>query len=286
MKLFTAFLLLVCGYAYGQEFSDPDLQSLVEAERSFSKMAKDKNTQDAFLHFFADDVVTASPGKGPRKGKDHLEKQSVNDSWLYWEPAYSDIAASGDFGFNLGPWQFRKKKTDDEPVSFGHFVSMWKKNDRGEWKVVIDIGISHDAPKKEQVLRTSKFKLSRQPFGPEQKDYIFNLEKKFVDAFEKNGNAAYDRFLSDESKFFRPGNEPYCTHNEVQWLLENSKEKINYTLIGGDVSASGDLAYVYGEAFIETIDAGVTKTTQHCYMRFWKKDEGDNWKIVVDLISN
>lgn len=146
----------------GQHFNDPKLQELIEAEFAFIKMPKEKNTRDAFIFFLADDGVTSAPGQGPRIGKKYLEEQTPNEGWLNWEPVYSDIAASGDFGFNTGPWEFRQKRTDEKPVAFGQFVSMWKKNDQGEWKVAIDIGISHGAPKSKHALATSSIKLNPQ----------------------------------------------------------------------------------------------------------------------------
>jgi len=54
----------------------------------------------------------------------------------------------------------------------------------------------------------------------------------------------------------------------------------------GDIASSGDLAFVYGKALIETAKDGATQTKTFSYMRFWKKEDGKNWKIVVDLISN
>jgi len=43
VTIFTFFL------AQAQDFSNKNLQSLVDAERAFARMAKEKNTRDAFL---------------------------------------------------------------------------------------------------------------------------------------------------------------------------------------------------------------------------------------------
>ena len=187
------FILISAGLVHAQEFSDKNLQSLADAERAFSRMAKEKNNRDAFIAFLADDAVTSAPGQGPRIGKKYLEEQPPNESWLYWEPVYSDIAASGDFGFNTGPWEFRQKQTDEKPVAFGEFVSIWKKNAQGEWKVAIDIGIGHGAPKnKPALLSTSSIRLK--PSASKtvaDKNEVFTLEKKFIEDFSQQGSAAY-----------------------------------------------------------------------------------------------
>lgn len=281
------FLLLGIGLCHAQEFSDKDLQSLVDAERTFSRMAKEKNTRDAFIAFFNDDVITSAPGKGPIKGKKHLEEQPPNETWLYWYPVYSDIAASGDFGYNTGPWEFRPKRTDETPVAFGEFVSIWKKNAQGEWKVAVDIGISHKAPKATPSLATSAVRLkSSKRASKTGKDELLEVERKFISDLAQNGNAAYEKQLSNEARLYRPGQEPITTSAEVQQFLSTQQSKATYTFVDGEAASSNDLAYVYGKASVEAVVDGVTKTRQCSYMRFWKKEDGKHWKIVLDLLSD
>ncbi len=161
MNKFLAGLLLIIVILnlQAQVVRDKDLQGLVDAERAFIRYAKEKNTRDAFIAFLADDAVTAAQGQGPRVGKKYLEDQKPNESYLHWELAFSDIASSGDFGFNTGPWEFREKKTDEKAVAFGQFVSAWKKDKDGKWKVIIDIGITHEEPKTPTTWTASSVKL-------------------------------------------------------------------------------------------------------------------------------
>jgi ketosteroid isomerase-like protein len=273
--------------ANAQEFADQNLQSLVNAERAFSKMAKEKSTREAFLTFFADNAVTSAPGKGPRIGKKHLEEQPANESWLYWEPIYSDIASSGDFGFNTGPWEFRQSRNDEKPIAFGDFVSIWKKNLQDEWKVVVDIGIAHPQAAEKTASTTSSMKL----YPPKKivgnsKKRLLEVEKKFIGDFIQNGNSAYAAVRSREARFYRTGNLPYVSEAIVEKLLNEPSPKITYTLMDGEVSSSDDLAYVYGKTSYETTKDGVTQSREGTYMRFWKKEDGQHWKIVLDLLTN
>ena len=57
-------------------------------------------------------------------------------------------------------------------------------------------------------------------------------------------------------------------------------------LMGGDISKAGDLAYVYGRTSFDVTKDGVTQKRNGTYMRFWKKEDGKNWKIVLDLVTN
>jgi ketosteroid isomerase-like protein len=286
-RSFLFMLILPILFVHAQEFTDPNLQSLVNVERAFSKMAKEKNTRDAFLTFFADNAVTSAPGKGPRIGKKHLEEQPANESWLYWEPVYTDIASSGDFGFNTGPWEFRQSRNDEKPVAFGHFVSIWKKNQQGEWKVAVDIGIAHPQATEKSALTTSSIKLyPPKKILMDNKKRLLEVEKKFIGDFTNKGNAAYALVRSSEAKFYRTGNLPYTSQTMVEKLLKEPSPNISYTLMDGDVSPSDDLAYVYGKTSYETTKDGVTQFREGTYMRFWKKEDGENWKIVLDLLTN
>jgi ketosteroid isomerase-like protein len=60
-----------------------------------------------------------------------------------WVPRFSDAAASGDLAFTVGEATF-------ELVQFGTFYSkyltVWQKQDTGEWKFVADFGNSRPAP--------------------------------------------------------------------------------------------------------------------------------------------
>lgn len=66
-----------------------------------------------------------------------LGKQAV-DGWLATqkysykgEPMFSDIASSGDFGYTYGSAEAGREK--------GHYARVWKRDDKGNWKVVVDI---------------------------------------------------------------------------------------------------------------------------------------------------
>ena len=56
--------------------------------------------------------------------------------------------------------------------------------------------------------------------------------------------------------------------------------------MGGDIASSGDLAYVYGKATFQVMKDGQQQTRNGSYMRFYKKEDGQNWKIVLDLLTN
>jgi ketosteroid isomerase-like protein len=266
--------------ALSQVVEDKDHQSMIEAEYAFSNSAKQTNTRDAFIAFLADSAITF--GEHPRKGKKHLEKQAADPSWLFWKPIYSDIASSGDFGFNTGPWELRKDRTG-EPVAYGQFISVWKK-ERGQWKAAIDIGVSHAKPSAQNdSLKTASLKLKNlQVVSKTPMQRIIAEEQKFIRDFSAKKGAAYASVLSAEARVFRHQHFPFLG-KEI--LTAKAYHPIAYKFVDGELAPSGDMAYVYGKALVEVIDNGKKKKVDGNYMRIWKKEDGKTWKIVIDVVT-
>ncbi len=275
MRTFLSITFLVLTFpTHAQVSADPNLKSLIDAEWTFINLAKEKNTRDAFIASLADDAITF--GKEIQKGKDYLATQQPNESWLYWEPVYSVIAASGDFGFNTGPWEFRAKRTDEKAVAFGQFVTVWKKVN-GQWKAATDIGISHDVPVSKETWKTSSIK-SQPSNSVEKINDVMSLEQQFQEAVAKNYEAAYKKFLSRELRLYRQKREPFTTAEQISDFL-TVPEKITFTSVDAQIASSGDLAFIYGKAIVHE------KTDRNSFfMRIWRR-EGDNWRIVLDLVN-
>lgn len=274
MKCHFALVFLTIAFtSYAQPKTDPVLKGLVDAEWKFINTAKEKNTRDAFIESLADDAVTF--GKEIQKGKDYLISQQPNESWLYWEPVYSVIAASGDFGFNTGPWEFRSKRTDEKAIAYGQFVTVWKKVN-GEWKAAIDIGISHDAPETKEAWKTSllRSKAAKQA----DSDFAENIEGAFQVQLAKDP-AAYKQFLSSEARVYRQRLRPFVSQQQVEQYFNSTSEKISFTSVDGAIATSGDLAFVYGKAAVQGAEA-----RNAFFMRIWRLENG-KWKIVLDLVN-
>ncbi|MBT1704286.1 nuclear transport factor 2 family protein [Chryseosolibacter indicus] len=280
--LATSFLFFISCFSFAQHTSDKRLQSLVNAELAFSNLAKEKNTREAFLTFLSDSAITFGPGI--RKGKKPYQDQKPNDAWLYWYPVYSDISASRDFGFNTGPWEFRPRKTDEKAVAFGHFVTMWQKQNDGKWKALIDIGISHAQLPEKPAWKTSTITLKKNSSAGLTKQEMIEIESTFIKSLTTEGHTAYNTVLSSEARLYRDGNIPFTSPAEITQYLTNQTTVPIYEAIDGAVAPSGDLAYVYGTAEVEVTKEGSTEKKQAYYMRIWKR-ENTNWKVVLDILT-
>jgi len=280
-NMLTTFLVVLSIIVHGQDFQNANLQAMVDAERAFIQLAKEKNARDAFHTFLSEHAVTFQ--EEPKIGLKHFETGILNTSLLSWQPEFCDIAASGDFGYMTGPWELRTLREDKEPESSGHFLTVWSKQHDGQWKAVLDIGISHGENRDTVVLKTSLIK----PVKLRRGDFhaVTEVEEKFISNYEELGSKAYDKVRSEEIRIYRTGKQPIITAPDVAEYIKVETSDIDYLVMGGAISKSKDLAYVYGTATIKNSkDLHIVSGTAN-YVRIWKKEDGDHWKIVVDILS-
>jgi ketosteroid isomerase-like protein len=95
--------------------------------------------------YYADDAVEVPNGGPIIQGKVNIAKGmgflDQKDNHLTWTPVGADISASADLGYTYGTFEFRSKDKDGKPViDHGKYTSIWKKQQDGSWKVVLDMG--------------------------------------------------------------------------------------------------------------------------------------------------
>lgn len=60
---------------------------------------------------------------------------------LTWQPHTVEVAASRDLAYTLGDFELRSSRPEGaEKVMHGTYVSIWKQQGDGSWKVVVDAG--------------------------------------------------------------------------------------------------------------------------------------------------
>ena len=121
---------------------------LFQLEADFAQAVADHG-HAAFVTYFAEDGVELDDGGGitPRQG---IAKQPAwpEGTSLAWTPVKADMAASGDLGYTYGNYIFKSKNKEGKTVaSYGKYMSVWKKQKDGSWKVAVDMGNASPEPK-------------------------------------------------------------------------------------------------------------------------------------------
>ena len=135
-------IVFLAGSCYQPTRPAADSDVLLAADRDFSAMSEKEGMNAAFYAFAHDDAVVLHDGRAPLKGKELLKEtywsQADTSIVLTWEPVDADIAASGELGYTYGIYHYDLK--DNETGIKGTYVTIWKKDDGGNWKFVLDAG--------------------------------------------------------------------------------------------------------------------------------------------------
>jgi len=98
----------------------------------------------AFGDWFAEDGVELSNGQAPVVGRVAIVKDanwSPKQYQLTWTPTDAMMGPSGDMGYTWGHYEGHSKDANGNPVTTsGRYMTIWRKQPDGNWKVVLDAG--------------------------------------------------------------------------------------------------------------------------------------------------
>jgi ketosteroid isomerase-like protein len=114
--------------------------ALLETDLSFSRTSEEKGAAQAFYEFFAADGVNLCAGELPIRGRDAIKVHLAAgpQGFFTWQPTAADVSKTADMGFTWGTAIFQGKGADDKPrINHSKYVTVWKKQNNGRWKVVL-----------------------------------------------------------------------------------------------------------------------------------------------------
>jgi ketosteroid isomerase-like protein len=254
-------------------------RAMVESERNFYQTGQEKGTRAAFLAFLADDAVVFRPG--PVNGKEVWEKRAETGLDLIWEPTFAAIARSADFGYTTGPAKWRANKQEKKFLGYGQFVSIWKKQKDGSWKVALDCGIENPeptgTPEPLRVFVPDDRSNVRIDFGARRKA-LQEAQQKFAESAKADLADAVLGAAADEIRVYRDGSFPTVGKNAAAALLKTKSGKMSFEAMGSDMSHSADLSYNYGKY---SLNRNESAESGH-FFQVWQTDAVGMWKLVVD----
>jgi len=115
-----------------------------DAELAFAAATLERGA-DGWTEFMADSAVIIRPHPPPLHGRaairQYYSRVFTPGFTLLWRPIHTDVAQSGELGYAIGEWEaITKPAGTPRQVSYGRYVTIWQKDARGEWKVLLDIG--------------------------------------------------------------------------------------------------------------------------------------------------
>lgn len=252
------------------------VDALLNAEKSFAAYSVEHGMKEAFPAFLDSSGIVFDNGKAVN-GIALWQKRPKTDGVLNWQPVYAHVSASGDPGFTTGPWTFQPKTAKDSIAARGRYSTLWKKDKKGQWKAVVDLGNTRTPPFEDAAYG---FKDEAIRFVPGTWNDRLNTERQFISLTQYADPAErkrqYEKVLS-KGAFFqnRNGRLPAVEPAEAAKALQTMPQKIDYAIDGSGISSGGDLGYVYGSSTINN--------NSENYLRIWRR-EGKEWRLLLEVL--
>jgi len=113
------------------------------ADLELAKAVADRSLE-AFVAKVDDDAVFF--GRDISRGKEAVSKAWLpfftdGSLFLRWHPTQVEVSSSGDLGYSIGEYERIGKDASGKPdTATGSYVSIWRRQPTGRWKIVLDIG--------------------------------------------------------------------------------------------------------------------------------------------------
>ena len=254
------------------------------AERAFAARAAVVGVRASFLEYFAEDSLLFQPKA--ENGPAHYRAQKEDGALLSWGPSFVLASSGGDWALSTGPWDYRAKPGEAILVS-GHYLSIWRKEAKGPWKVLMDCGSSHprqgDIPTEAQ-METSKLRPIPKARAEAQ---LRTADAAMLELSQAKGTlAAYARFASPGLRIYRSGRLPDPIRATRDATLKQLPEHLNWTLDGLQMAPAGDLAFTYGtDNESRPAQNGRPAASSSSLVRIWRREADGSWKLAADQAS-
>jgi ketosteroid isomerase-like protein len=253
---------------------------VVAAERAFAAAAVAKGQHEAFLDTLTEDAISFNPT--PESARASHKNQPHATSTLYWGPAWVAVSAAGDLAVSIGPWKvIPPKEQAAAPVNIltGYFISMWRRQLNGSWKVAVDAGTSF--PMGYELPKTVENGSARTPApkgdAASAMAEITDAEKAFRVKAKNGVGAAVAAQAEPAVRLYREGRAASMGAS-AQTLFVKDKRTGTCSLDRVVPASSGDLGYAYGSC-----DYGTGEIRKRGYLHVWRKQTDGVWKILVDV---
>ena len=119
----------------------PGVAFLFQLEAQFASDTA-KGGGKAFASWFADDGVSLGNKQAPVLGHSAIASQttwSPDQYQLTWTPQGGQMSPAGDMGYTWGHYEgHAKDKNGNTVTTSGRYMTIWKKQLDGQWKVALD----------------------------------------------------------------------------------------------------------------------------------------------------
>jgi ketosteroid isomerase-like protein len=252
------------------------LQRIVELEAKFVAMGHEQGSRAAFLHFLAPDAIAFEPG--PQNARKIWENREPDEVSLAWRPVFAAISASSDIAYTSGPSEWREKKSDEKPFGNGRYITIWKRQKDGEWKVALDVGVQVPGPPKTEEELELSLPNEAPPDKTKSAKQLREVEAEFLRMAKTDSTDALMHAADQNIRVYREGMYPAAGRAAAGLMLSVRRGALLLHRLGGDTSAAGDLVYHYGRYSLKRVE----HAERGHYLQIWRINRDGAWKLALD----
>ncbi len=271
------------------------LDAMLGTERAFARLGAEVGARDSFLVYFAEDAVILDDASRPAREAIRGWPAPKPGAKLLWEPRTGDIATSGDLGYLTGPVT---TVAPDGTRWHSCYLSVWKRQPDGNFKVVLDAGVTTPGPAEFAPGFTRGFDVPRYAGAPDAAEARASLEKteRVLDSTARAGAAAdaFGAVLTPNARFDRVNVMPLVGKPTILAWLSRQANMPRTDTDHVETAASGDVGYTWGSYTMgrrgEKDRAGAAgtgaaneKEERGHYVRVWGRNLAGKWQILIDL---
>jgi ketosteroid isomerase-like protein len=139
--LWCAFMLVSNGAVFGQTGGKEE-EAILAADAAWLKVYQRKDLAKS-VAFCDEQASMLAPDAPIAIGKDAIAKVMADDfkhDNIAWHAKKVGVARSGDLGYTSGTTEMSLKDAAGKTMSYkGKYLTLWKKQADGEWKVLYDM---------------------------------------------------------------------------------------------------------------------------------------------------
>ncbi|OFX85805.1 MAG: hypothetical protein A2W99_05460 [Bacteroidetes bacterium GWF2_33_16] len=144
-KLLPLSILLVLIGCTAKINLEQEKEKMMQTDIDFSNRSVEAGVHQAFIEYASNDVTMLKPNSYPIVGIEALKQSYIGKSdstyKLTWKPSYAKIARSGELGYTYGIWVVEFLAGENKGhTEQGTYATVWEKNEKGEWRFVLDTG--------------------------------------------------------------------------------------------------------------------------------------------------
>ena len=274
--LLGALVLAACAHDPAMQAVNEANSTLAAAETAFAAHSVREGMRRAFLANFADDGVFVRGGW--INSSNYLSKQPDRPFLLEWRPVYVETAASGDMGLSTGPSKFSSKEDPAQAPGYGQFVSVWRREGSGPWRVAVDLGISN--PGSDLWDQPLQQHASKAEPGATGASGLQAAEAAFAKLATSEGlRAAHQTHGANRLRFYRAGLGPAIGKAASLAAPGMDDARMTWTVERMETALAGDFGYARG-----TYADAASGSAMGSYLRVWRF-EGGAWRVIAEVTN-